>query len=255
MKMQKVTLNRNGQKRAANKSVPVRPVESPDKRKADEISAQYGVLSAKANDFLREAIKFGSLLVAWEQFLGKSGGGRTAAGEGLKGWLEQHCPEINYNTAFKYKLLAEKNAQMLGGGAMALAALQGETSVTQPDGEVIDVEAKIIEKRDEIFAEANSFSKLEQMWFDMFGPVEKEKKKGKAGRPKGSKAKYDGYPAEALQPAAAARALWSKVIEPALKETGLSAAAKMLGAQDVADALAVLEPLVSILKERKAELK
>ena len=151
--------------------------ESPDKRKANEISAQYGVLAAKGNDFRREAIKFGSLLVEWEQFLGKSQG---RDGEGLKNWLEQYCPEINYSTAIKYKLLAEKNAQMLGGGAMALAALQGETTVTQPDGEVIDVEAEVIEKRDEIFAEANSFSKLEQMWFDLFGPGDKPKAKKKA---------------------------------------------------------------------------
>ena len=166
----------------AAKATAVVVVESPDKRKANEISAQYGVLAAKGNDFRREAIKFGSLLVEWEQFLGKSGGGRNASGEGLKGWLEQYCPEISYSTAVKYKLLAEKNAQMLGGGAMALAALQGETTVTQPDGEVIDVEAKVIEKRDEIFAEANSFSKLEQMWFDLFGPGEKPKPKKKAAK-------------------------------------------------------------------------
>lgn len=172
--------NSKTQKLPAAKATAV--VESPDKRKANEISAQYGVLAAKANDFLREAIKFGSLLVEWEQFLGKSGGGRYASGEGLKGWLEQYCPEINYKTAIKYKLLAVKNAQMLGGGAMALAALQDETTVTQPDGEVIDVEAKVIEKRDEIFAEANSFTKLEQMWFDLFGPGDKPKAKKKAAK-------------------------------------------------------------------------
>lgn len=159
----------------AAKATAVVVAESPDKRKANEISAQYGVLAAKANDFVREAIKFGSLLVEWEQFLGKSHGGPNGGGEGLKGWLEQYCPEIKYTTAIKYKLMAEKNAQMLGGGAMAIAALQGETTVTQPDGEVIDVEAKVIEKRDEIFAEANSFSQLEQMWFDLFGPGDKPK--------------------------------------------------------------------------------
>lgn len=156
-------------------------VESVDVRKAREISQQYGVLANKANAFIQEAIKFGAILIEWEQFLGKSGGGRNASGEGLKGWLEQNCPEINYNTAMKYKLLAEKNAQMLGGGAMALAALQGETTVRQPDGEVIDVECKVIEKRDEIFSEANSFRKLEQMWLDLFGTGEKPKAKKKSG--------------------------------------------------------------------------
>lgn len=153
-------------------------VESVDVRKAREISQQYGVLANKANAFIQEAIKFGAILIEWEQFLGKSQG---KAGEGLKNWLEQNCPEINYNTAMKYKLLAEKNAQMLGGGAMALAALQGETTVRQPDGEVIDVECKVIEKRDEIFSEANSFQKLEQMWLDLFGTGEKPKAKKKSG--------------------------------------------------------------------------
>ena len=157
-------------------------VESVDVRKAREISQQYGVLANKANAFIQEAIKFGAILIEWEQFLGKSGGGRNASGEGLKGWLERNCPEINYSTALKYKLLAEKNAQMLGGGAMALAALQGETTVRQPDGEVIDVECKVIEKRDEIFSEANSFQKLEQMWLDLFGPGEKPKAKKKAAK-------------------------------------------------------------------------
>ena len=88
------------------------------------------------------------------------------------------------------------------------------------------------------------------MWFDFSG--EGPKKKGKAGRPKGSKAQYQGYQGEALQPAQAARALWSKVIEPAM-DAGLGAAAKLLEVKDVADALAVLEPLVSILKQRKSE--
>ena len=82
----------------------------------------------------------------------------------------------------KYKLLAEKNAQMLGGGAMALAALQGESTVRQPDGEVVDVECKVFEKRDEIFSEANSFQKLEQMWLDLFGTGDKPKAKKKAAK-------------------------------------------------------------------------
>lgn len=154
-------------KAAQTSAVAVR--ETADQRKAKEISSQYGVLRCKASDFIKEAIKFGALLIEWEQFLGKSKGGYESAGEGLKGWLEKNCPEINYSTALKYKLYAEKNVQLLGGGAMALAALQGEASVTQPDGEVIDVEGEVIEKRDEIFAEANSFAKIEQMWLDLFG--------------------------------------------------------------------------------------
>lgn len=215
-------------------------VESPDKRKANEISAQYGVLAAKANDFLREAIKFGSLLVEWEQFLGKSNAGRSSSGEGLKGWLEQYCPEINYSTALKYKLLAEKNAQMLGGGAMALAALQGETTVTQPDGEVIDVEAKVIEKRDEIFAEANSFSKLEQMWFDLFGPGDKPKAKKASG------------PLPTLSRKEAAKATWNIFMQKATAHS-LKDAIPLLGEKETQVCYDDLRDLVELLKSHLKE--
>ena len=219
---------------------PAAVVESPDKRKANEISAQYGVLAAKANDFLREAIKFGSLLVEWEQFLGKSHGGPNGGGEGLKGWLEQYCPEIKYTTAIKYKLLAEKNAQMLGGGAMALAALQGETTVTQPDGEVIDVEANVIEKRDEIFAEANSFSKLEQMWFDLFGPGDKPKAKKASG------------PLPTLSRKDAAKSIWNIFMQKATKNT-LKDAIPLLGEKETQVCHDCLRDLVNLLKDHLNE--
>ena len=224
----------------AAKSTAVAVVESPDKRKANEISAQYGVLAAKGNDFRREAIKFGSLLVEWEQFLGKSNAGRSSSGEGLKGWLEQYCPEINYTTAIKYKLLAEKNAQMLGGGAMAIAALQGETTVTQPDGEVIDVEAKVIEKRDEIFAEANSFSKLEQMWFDLFGPGDKPK------------AKKEAKPLPKLSQRDAAKSIWNIFMQQATRRS-LKDAIPLLGEKETQTCYDDLRDLVELLKSHLKE--
>ena len=209
-------------------------------------AAVHGVAKSwtRLSDFI-----LGAMLIKWERFLG-DGRGRGNDGEGLKGWLATNLPELGYSAAHGYKQLAVKALEMLGGGAMALESLVGGESVMDPAGETVDIDAEIIERREEIFATADSRRKLEQMYFDFAG----EKKKGKAGRPKGSKAKYDGYQAEALQPAAAARALWSKVMEPAL-DVGLPAAAKLLAAKDVADALAVLEPLVAILKERKSELK
>ena len=218
---------------------------------AEQFRQQLARVAEAEQNSLRQRVILGAMLIKWERFLG-DGRGRGNDGEGLLGWLEKNLPELNYKSAQSYKQLAVKALEMLGGGAMALESLVGGESVMDPAGETVDIDAEIIEKRDEIFATADSRRKLEQMYFDFTG--EKEKKKGKAGRPKGSKAKYDGYPAEALQPAAAARALWSKVMEPAL-DMGLPAAAKLLAAKDVADALAVLEPLVAILKERKSELK
>ena len=216
---------------------------------AEQFRQQLQRVAEAEQNSLRQRVILGAMLIKWERFLG-DGRGRGNDGEGLLGWLEKNLPELNYKSAQSYKQLAVKALEMLGGGAMALESLVGGESVMDPAGETVDIDAEIIERREEIFATADSRRKLEQMYFDFAG----EKKKGKAGRPKGSKAKYDGYQAEALQPEAAARALWSKVMEPAL-DVGLPAAAKLLAAKDVADALAVLEPLVAILKERKSELK
>ena len=233
--------------RAAQQSA-VAVKETADQRKAKEISSQYGVLRSKAGEFVREAIKFGALLVEWEQFLGKSKGGYESAGEGLKGWLERNCPEINYSTAIKYKLYAEKNVQLLGGGAMALAALQGEASVTQPDGEVIDVEGEVIEKRDEIFAEANSFAKIEQMWLDLFGD----------GAQQGGKKRTKGLlmeePKAQLPAAQFAHAKWSAIIVPAVKKCArLVRLAASLTVDDAQDAIDALRPLMDALRERIKE--
>lgn len=212
-------------------------VESVDVRKAREISQQYGVLANKANAFIQEAIKFGAILIEWEQFLGKSQG---KAGEGLKNWLEQNCPEIQYKTAMKYKLLAEKNAQMLGGGAMALAALQGETTVRQPDGEVIDVECKVIEKRDEIFSEANSFQKLEQMWLDLFGTGEKPK------------AKKDPKPLPKLSRREEAKAIWNGAMVM-LSKSSVRDAIPLLGEKETRVCYEGLRDLAALLKKHLEE--
>ena len=214
---------------------------------AEQFRAQLGRVAEAEQNSLKQRVILGAMLIKWERYLG-SGQGRK--GEGLMSWLEENLPELNYNSAQSYKQMAVKFLDMMGGGEMALEAMAGGETVTNPAGETVEIEAEIIEKRDEIFAAADSRRKLEQMWFDFSG--EGPKKKGKAGRPKGSKAQYQGYQGEALQPAQAARALWSKVIEPAM-DAGLGAAAKLLEVKDVADALAVLEPLVSILKQRKSE--
>ena len=220
-----------------NKSTTTAVVESVDVRKAREISQQYGVLANKANAFIQEAIKFGAILIEWEQFLGKSQG---KAGEGLKNWLEQNCPEIQYKTAMKYKLLAEKNAQMLGGGAMALAALQGETTVRQPDGEVIDVECKVIEKRDEIFSEANSVQKLEQMWLDLFGTGEKPK------------AKKEPKPLPKLSRREEAKAVWNGAMVM-LSKSSVRDTIPLLGEKETRVCYEGLRDLAALLKKHLEE--
>ena len=218
-----------------------------DSQVAHELTAQYGIVVAKTGEMLREAVKFGTMLIEWGSFLGESrGGDGGGADSGLKGWLAKHCPEINYKTAMGYKHLAEKTAKMLGGGNMAIAALQGKGEVATPDGEVVDVEAKVIEEVDEIFAKADSRRKLEQMYFEFSSG------KGRAGRPKGSKAAAG----EPLTKVESARRLWADLVYQAVKHrAGLYSAAKLLPREDADKSYGELKALCDALKARLDEEK
>jgi len=149
---------------------------------AGRLVAQYRAAENARTQMLRESVKFGAMLMQWESYIGGNGAGRGHNGDGLKGWIEEHCPEINYKTATVYKALAVKAAKMLGGGAMAIAALQDEGKVIDPDGRTVTIDAEVIEKRDAIFEEATSRRKFEQQYFEFAA----EASRGKAGRPVGT---------------------------------------------------------------------
>ena len=152
-----------------------------DDQAANAIRQQYQVVIRAEAATFRERVRFGGMLLQWERFLGESRGGKGGgAGEGLKGWLEKNCPELGYTAALGYKTMAERAIKMLGGGAVVTAALLGEGRVEDPSGEVIDVPAEIIEKRDALFEKADSRRKLEQMWFE-FANGECRPKAKKAG--------------------------------------------------------------------------
>lgn len=140
--------------------------QSPTLSLPQALTTQYQAVVAATGQMLREAVKFGAMLMELETIVGKSHAGRNSEGEGIKAWLAEHCPEINYSTAIVYKNLAAKSATLIGGmGLQVVAALQGGEKVTKTDGEVIDVPAEIIEKRDKLFAECDSRRKLEQAYF------------------------------------------------------------------------------------------
>ena len=136
-----------------------------DKATAAQLLEQYKVVVAAERTSFRERVKFGAMLICWEQFLGQNHAGRNSGGEGLKGWLEKHCPDIGYVTAMGYKDCAKRAVAMLGGGAVAMAALLDQTEVTAPNAETVTVDAEVLERRDELFADATSRRKLEQMYF------------------------------------------------------------------------------------------
>lgn len=70
----------------------------------------------KAQGGLRSIVEFGALLLEVEAWLKKRGGGnglQKKLGVGLKAWLAEHAPEVDYKTAMGYKYAAS--------GLMALA--------------------------------------------------------------------------------------------------------------------------------------
>ena len=231
----------------ATGETPVVPVEpaavvanTRERDAAYRLSRQYAKVNGSWKNALEQTVRFGAMLKEWGDFLGEGrGGAGGGASGGLQTWLAKNCPEINYKTAMGYKHLAEKTVRMLGGGAGAVAALLGRDTVTDPDGNEVPIDAEVVEKKEEIFREAGSRRKLEQMYFD-FTDAPKPK-----GRAKGSKnvPKTDAERAEAFWKLNAA-----ELASPwALKSIPLVE-------WRVANfALATLQPLVTALKRRVAE--
>ena len=213
------------------------PIHQPsDAATAAQLMEQYRVVVAAERASFRERVKFGAMLILWEQYLGGRGQGRE--GEGLKGWLEQNCPAISYVSAMAYKDSAKRAVAMLGGGAMATAALLGESEVTQPSGETVEVSAQIIEKRDAIFEDATSRRKLEQMYFDFM------KKNGERGTGNGER---NMLPKISKQEAA--RAIWARLMSELDKRTVKDAIA-LLPPKDAEVCHGRLFELTKLLKEQ-----
>ena len=148
------------------------------------VSDQYAAIETAKDNLLRECVKFGALLLEVSYYLGEARHAKNE-GEGLKAWLSENCPQINYKTAMGYKRMGEMAVTKLGGGSQAVAVLQDKTSVQEPGtGETIDVESKFIEKRDELFKEVKSRRELEQTYFNLMARDGKVKR----GRKEGSKA-------------------------------------------------------------------
>ena len=231
-----------------------------DKETAQQLMEQYRVVVAAERASFRERVKFGAMLILWEQYLGE-GRGRGNEDSSLKGWLEQNCPAISYTAAMNYKYAAERAVAMLGGGAMATAALLGESEVTQPSGEVVDVEAEVIEKRDKLFEDATSRRKLEQMYFNFMGREEKaatrkarKEKDGVSAHKEVAKAKLAAANGKVLSAADSAAILWGDAM--AVFETNRGAffsAARDLNVNLAEGWLEELKMLVDALKKRVVE--
>ena len=211
-----------------------------DSATAAQLMDQYRIVVAAEAASFRERVKFGAMLIMWERYLGE-GRGAGKDGDGLKGWLEDNCPAISYKAAMNYKYSAQRAIAMLGGGAMATAALLGESEVTQPDGEVVDVAAEVVEKRDALFEDATSRRKLEQMYFD-FMKKEDAKAKRKAGAGNG-----EAIPRPTRAEAAAR--IWAAIMAQLDKASALDSIA-LLAPKIAATCYERLQQLTAAMKEQ-----
>jgi hypothetical protein len=206
----------------------------------ERVSTSYADVNAKTGEWFRTIISFGALLDEVAAFLGKTQG---RDGEGLRVWLSENCPEVNYNTAMGYKSMATKCAKMLGGGTQAIAALQGLEVVKAPGAnETIEIDAEVLEKRDQLFETVDSRRKLEQMYLDFFGD-----NKPKARHPKG-----DGELIAKLSPIEEAKVVWSNTLL-AVNKTSVRNAIPLLPEKETQLCVDTLSDILTLLKDHLKE--
>lgn len=208
-----------------------------DSEAAEQIISQYRTVVESEKACFKERVKFGAMLIQWEQYLGDGRGRNDNCG--LKGWLEKNCPAIAYVTAQSYKTMAERVIKMIGGGRMAEAALLEHDTVMQPNGEVVDVDSAMAQARDNLFANVDSRRKLEQAWFDFM------KSQGVAP----VKAQH---PVKKLSKQEESKVIWTGVMNILDKSAVLDSVALLPG--NVASAcLARITTLRDALKQRVSE--
>ena len=210
-----------------------------DRATAEMLIGQYKVVVAAESAAFRERIKFGAMLALWERFLGEGRG--KGESTGLKGWLKEHCPEIGYKTAMKYKSFAKMAHSMLGGGEMAQAAILGRTEVVTPESKTVPVPAKMIDRCEKLFEDATSRRKLECMYSRIVLKQDLDAAKRKAK-------KDDG---EELSDADAATVMWRDAMEIfELKRSAFCSSARDLNVNVAKKFLEELKMLVESLTER-----
>lgn len=210
-----------------------------DRATAEMLIGQYKVVVAAESAAFRERIRFGAMLALWERFLGEGRG--KGESTGLKGWLKEHCPEIGYRTALKYKDFAKMAHAMLGGGEMARAAILGRTEVVTPESKTIPVPAKMIDRCEKLFEDATSRRKLECMYSRIMLKQELDDAKRKAKKDDGGE----------LSDADAATVMWRDAMEIfELKRSAFCSSARDLNVNVAKKFLGELKMLVESLTER-----
>jgi len=105
---------------AAEDACPVpEVVRTPDHYTGADVAAAWH----RAVNGLKEVVRFGAMLMEVDSNLAREKTGKLAGGwgpgDGLKAWLDEHAPEVNYKTAMRFKRLAQA---ALAGSAQGLDA-------------------------------------------------------------------------------------------------------------------------------------
>ena len=145
-----------------------------DHQIAEQLTEQYN----RAIAGTREVLGFGCMMIQLPSVLefqnGGMAGSHDSKGMGLKGWIEEHCPDINYNTAYAFYRLAKSMREALG--------IKGGTDIhkllTAPPASLSRAESKIRKQIDG----AITGKSMRQLEFD-FGI---RKPSGKSGAPQGN---------------------------------------------------------------------
>lgn len=231
-----------------------RRAEPSDAATAKQLMEQYRVAVAADVAAARQKLKFGAMLALWANYLG-CGAGRGHDGEGLKGWLEENCPGMNYKTAIGYKLKAEKAAEMLGGGMRAMASLlslcneQGDALRIEAPGDVIELTEKERDAAIKLCENVESLGRLEQMYFDF---MKKDAKR--AASKKVAKTKLAAVGGKVRSAADAAAILWGDAMAVfEAKRGAFFSSARDLNVNLAAGWLEELRMLVEVLEKRVKE--
>ena len=192
-------------------------------------------------------VVFGATLLEAEAVLQKRGllGGFHQKGDGLKGWLTEHCPEIDYKTAIRWKGLAFQMAQ----GLMSkdkTATLKIEDIIKLIEGRDDEIEAEvpkaITKQRDELMA-APTVRKFVQQMFDFAGG----KGKGAGGRPKATDEELPK-----LNKREEAKAIWNVLLQHVTK-TSVKDAVPLLPQKETQIAHDTLRDVSELLKAHLGE--
>lgn len=224
-----------------NQVVPVNTAVSVSEISEDQmalsLNQQFQDINETVGTVFRKILNFGCALAQAEYELDRRGLLKNRkAGQGMQGWLAEHCPKVNYKTAMRWKGIVTKAANSIG--------CSTEEAFKILSGDVEDIPAKLAKRRDEIYS-AKSQRDLLQMLFNFAS-----EDSGTVGRPNGT----GGSTEVKLTRTESARRMWAGLVCGIEKSRdAFYNSAKLLPIDEARKSLMELKQLVKALDARIKE--